>query len=360
MVLLVLRKRGVSSLEIKKILLLLLLLLFLFNFNICFGNSYYSYEDLNTFIEAYNTFYGTNYFHDFISTDIDNEKYVLFFACKDTDNNLIVCASRLQTIIWSKNPLFSFGASAIKFLLTDTSYSSTSVDLSTSDAFITEPFAFQNQSSAPVLPLYSYNFVTGKVNAQIEQQITLLSNKVENLENSSAGVSEKVDTVIDNQTIINNNISNTGDKINTTINSQGEQINTNLNNINENITTVPDDLTDNTNITSDDIKNSLDFELTVDPYANFWEHLMDGIQSSFINKNETFKINWFNEQYEINVNDVIPAYPSAFRQLLTIVSTTVLMFPILKYIKKTVDLISSGSADELLEMNEEEGYIDMF
>lgn len=359
MVLLVLQKKGVSSLEIKKFLPLLLLLL-LFNFNVCLANTYYCYEDLNTFIEAYNTFYNTNYFHNFGPTDIDSNSYVLLFAFKNSDNNLIVCASKSQNFIWNKKPSFGYGSSAIKFLLTDFSFSSTSVDLSTSDAFITEPFVFNNQFTTSSPPLFSYNFITGKVNAQIEQQITLLSNKVEILENSSAGISEKVDTVIDNQTTINNNISNIGDKINGTINSQGDQINSNLNNINENITTVPDDLTDNTNITSDDIKNSLDFELTVDPYANFWEHLMDGIQSSFINKNETFKINWFNEQYEINVNDVTPAYPTAFRQLLTIVSTTVLMFPILKYIKKTVDLISSGSADELLEMNEEEGYIDMF
>lgn len=356
-------------------------------------NIYLTQNDINNFITAYEGFYSV----DLSNFDLGNKKY---FACGIYKYNV---TNRYHLFLYKGKSAKTVGDGSSSFYLQEVD-DSTVFDLydlkngswsplgsklnnTTSSVYGNTLFISDNISvvSTSNHVYFKYSLTNSVIQNQlgeIVQQITTINNnytvlnekvsaidnKVNDLQNENVGVSQKLDTVIDNQQTINNNISSTGnqisqhlDTVNTSINNQGNQISSDLNNINNSITTVPDDLTDNTTVTSDDIKNSLDFQFTVDPYANFWEHLVNGLQDSFINKNQIFNINWLDgKTYQINVNDVIPAYPLAFKQLLTMVSTTVFAFPILKYIKKTVDLISSGSADELLEMNEEEGYIDMF
>lgn len=354
---------------------------------------YLTQNDINNFITAYEGFYGV----DLANFDLGNREY---FACGIYKYHV---TDRYHLFLYKGSSAKTVGDGSSSFYLQEVDGSrvfylfelnngtwkpissklnNTTSKVDGNSLFITDNIAVVSTSNHVY---FKYNLTNSIIKNQmndIVQQITVINNnytvlneqvsaidnKVNDLQNENASVSQKIDTVIDNQQTINNNISSTGnqisqhlDTVNTSINNQGNQISSDLNNINNSITTVPDDLTDNTTVTSDDIKNSLDFQFTVDPYANFWEHLVNGLQDSFINKNQIFNINWLDgKQYQINVNDVIPAYPLAFKQLLTMVSTTVFAFPILKYIKKTVDLISSGSADELLEMNEEEGYIDMF
>lgn len=376
-------------------LFLFVFLLGIFNSSVFATSEYLTQTQVNEFICAYNTFFDVN-----LPTSLDIKNANAFSMGISRD----IVGSHGQVIYYlflykGKSAITQGGGSARAFLKekggTSAFYrfkfennkwtsmsNSSSVEFTDGYLMVADTLPIVETSNCI---FYKYSFTSGAISKQIgeiQQQITIINNnynvlneqvsaidnKVNDLQNENVGVSQKLDTVIDNQQIINNNISSTGnqisqhlDTVNTSINNQGNQISSDLHNINNSITTVPDDLTDNTTVTSDDIKNSLDFQFTVDPYANFWEHLVNGLQDSFINKNQIFNINWLDgKTYEINVNDVIPAYPLAFKQLLTMVSTTVFAFPILKYIKKTVDLISSGSADELLEMNEEEGYIDMF
>lgn len=375
------------------LLLFFIFILSVFSKSLAAETLYLTQNDINNFIISYEGFYGVD-LQDF---QLGKKKY---FACGVYKNAI---TDRYNLFLYKGSSAKTVGDGSSKFSLQEVDGSlvfdlydlkngswsaigsklnNTTGTVDGNSLFITDNIAVVSTSNHIY---FKYNLTNSIIKNQmndIVQQITVINNnytvlneqvssidnKVNDLQNENAGVSQKLDTVIDNQQTINNNISSTGnqisqhlDSVNTSINNQGNQISSDLNNINNSITTVPDDLTDNTTVTSDDIKNSLDFQFTVDPYANFWEHVVNGLQDSFINKNQIFNINWLDgKTYQINVNDVIPAYPLAFKQLLTMVSTTVFAFPILKYIKKTVDLISSGSADELLEMNEEEGYIDMF
>ena len=374
-------------------LLLFIFTLAVFSKTLASETFYLTQNDINNFISAYNSFYGV----DLADFNLGNRGY---FACGVYKNSI---TDRYNLFLYNGSSAKTVGDGSSTFSLQEVDGSkvfylfdlkngtwspigsklnNTTSSIDGNSLFITDNIAVISTSNHVY---FKYNLANSIIKNQVDdivQQITVINNnytvlneqvsaidnKVNDLQNENAGVSQKLDTVIDNQQIINNNISSTGnqisqhlDTVNTSINNQGNQISSDLNNINNSITTVPDDLTDNTIVTSEDIKNSLDFQFTVDPYANFWEHVVNGLQDSFINKNQIFNINWLDgKTYQINVDDVIPAYPLAFKQLLTMVSTTVFAFPILKYIKKTVDLISSGSADELLEINEEEGYIDMF
>lgn len=164
------------------------------------------------------------------------------------------------------------------------------------------------------------------------------------------------------------NIENTLGEINTTIIDVGSQTNQNLDYINQSIqdlnntiTSVPD-LSQKEEITGDDILENFDFEFSVDPYDNFWNTLLSELQSVLTtNDNRTITLEFRGETYTISVDDFnLDKIPNILKNFLQLFSISVLTYFLLCWVKKSVDLISSGDVSEVLQMNEEEGIVDLF
>lgn len=156
--------------------------------------------------------------------------------------------------------------------------------------------------------------------------------------------------------------------INTGINSSDSTINNNLddiensiNDLNNNITTVPD-LSQKEEITGDDIIDNLGFEVTVDPYDNFWNTLMSELQSVLTtNNNRTITLEFRGETYTISVDDFnFNSMPLILKNFLQFLTVSIMTYFLVCWVKKSVDLIASGDMSEVLAMNEEEGIVDLF
>lgn len=146
-----------------------------------------------------------------------------------------------------------------------------------------------------------------------------------------------------------------------TINNNLDDIENEINDLNNNITTVPD-LSEKEEITSDDIINNFGFEFTVDPYDNFWNTLTSDLQSILTtNDNRTITLEFRGETYTISVDDFnFNSMPSILKNFLQLLTISIFTYFLVCWVKKSVDLISSGDMSEVLEMNEEEGIVDLF
>lgn len=162
--------------------------------------------------------------------------------------------------------------------------------------------------------------------------------------------SEDLDNIQTGITDINNNIGQTNNKL--------DYISGELSNINNNLTTVPD--ISDTTITNDDITSNLDFEFEQDPYTNFWLELTTGLGNAFTNSKREINIQFRDNTYIVSLDDFSVQVPSVLKPFLTIISTVFITWKMLQYVKIIIDNISSGNIDEVLEMNEEEGIINLF
>lgn len=165
------------------------------------------------------------------------------------------------------------------------------------------------------------------------------------------------------------NIQGSIDDVNTSINNQGqaiienqnqntEQIKQEIGNVNENLTTVPD--LEDKEVTGEDIINNFNFEFMEDPYSNFWFELITGVGSCLTDNVRTFNINWLGYEYTFNLDNWGSFYPSAIEFILSSISTVAIVWVIVKWWKIIIDNLTSGSIDQVLAMNEEEGIIDLF
>lgn len=177
------------------------------------------------------------------------------------------------------------------------------------------------------------------------------------LEEKTIIENEKVITWIDSN---NNIISN----INGTITNQSGEIIGNYSGESDEsdllsfITEQPD-LTNKT-ISSGDITNSLDFELESDPYANMWVTITNGLKQSLLTSVRTRDITFKGNTYTINLDNYTTKEPTAIKVFFGTISTVFVTFQLFKWIKKSINNISSGDVDTLLKENQEEGITNLF
>lgn len=164
---------------------------------------------------------------------------------------------------------------------------------------------------------------------------------------------------------INNNLNNVNNNLNDienkipTSSEISDIISSETSKITETITTVPD-LSGET-ITSGEIQGALNLDFIADPYSNFWYELTTGFSHALTDNVRSYEIPWLNGyKYTFNLDTWGFKLPSALQSILISASTISLLWVIVKYWKIIVDKISSGSIDEVLAMNEEEGIIDLF
>lgn len=117
---------------------------------------------------------------------------------------------------------------------------------------------------------------------------------------------------------------------------------------------------ENTNISSGDIVGAIGYTPPDDPYANFWWELTEILNNALTGTNRTLTLQAIKNTYTISIDDIGWNPPEALRTFLTLLSTTVVCWVLVKYIKVTIDKLSSGSIDEALAMNEESGIVDLF
>lgn len=174
---------------------------------------------------------------------------------------------------------------------------------------------------------------TGSINLSgIEQGIT-------DIQNTISGESQK---------IIDNQIQNTNTIVNT-ISGETQKITNTL-------TESADDTIDNTIISSGDITDALDFEFEPDPYANFWFEMINGLNSALLGTVRTYNISFRGQTFTINLDDFTLQLPEQLKFILSMVSTIIFVWILVKWTKIILNKISSGNMDEVLAMNEEERY----
>lgn len=156
---------------------------------------------------------------------------------------------------------------------------------------------------------------------------------------------------------INQNIDKTNEKLDG-ISGELNAISGELGNINENLTTVPD--ISNQIITSGEITSALNFDFAEDPYANFWLELTTGLSGALTNNVRSIDIQFRGQTYKIDLDKFAIQTPEFLRSFLSILSTVFIFWKMIRYWKIIINKITSGDMDEVLEMNEEEGIINLF
>lgn len=111
---------------------------------------------------------------------------------------------------------------------------------------------------------------------------------------------------------------------------------------------------ENVNISSGDISSSLGFNFETDPYANFWLTFTQGLNSALNTNVRTIQIPFRDKTYTINLDNYTTQEPSALKVFFATISSTFVCLGLLKWIKKTIDEITSGDVDNLLKNNQEE------
>lgn len=143
---------------------------------------------------------------------------------------------------------------------------------------------------------------------------------------------------------INQNLEQTNQKL--------DGISGEIGKLNDNLTAVPD--VGGTLISSGDITSSLNFEFAEDPYSNFWLELTTGLSGALTNNVRSIDVQFRGETYKIELDKFALQTPQFLKSFLAILSTVFIFWKMIKYWKITIDNITSGNMDEVLEMNEEE------
>lgn len=149
---------------------------------------------------------------------------------------------------------------------------------------------------------------------------------------------------------INQNIDKTNQKL--------DGISGEIGKLNENLTTVPS--LSGENITSGEITGALNFDFAEDPYANFWLELTTGLGGALTNNVRSIDVQFRGQTYKIELDKFAIQTPDFLRSFLAILSTVFIFWKMIKYWKIIINKITSGNMDEVLEMNEEEGIINLF
>lgn len=167
-----------------------------------------------------------------------------------------------------------------------------------------------------------------------------------NITNPSGETTGKVDLSGIEQGIgdINQNIDKTNEKL--------DGISGEVGKLNENLTSVPS--LSGEIISSGEITNALNFDFAKDPYSNFWLEFTTGLSNALTGNNRSIKIDFRNKSYNINLDDFSLQVPDFLKSFLAIISTVLVVWQMIKYVKIIIDKISSGNMDEVLAMNEEE------
>lgn len=108
------------------------------------------------------------------------------------------------------------------------------------------------------------------------------------------------------------------------------------------------------NITSGDIIGALDMNFSGDPYENVWVFLIDGLRNSLVGVDREFDVEIFNRTYTINLDSFSIKLPAPLKAFLSIVSSSFMIWVIIKWIKVSIDKIQSADIDTVLQANEEE------
>lgn len=117
---------------------------------------------------------------------------------------------------------------------------------------------------------------------------------------------------------------------------------------------------ENTNISSGDIAGAIGYKPPDDPYANFWLELTKILNDALTSNNRTLILECPKNTYTVSIDDINWNPPESLKTFLTLLSTTCVCLILVKFIKVTIDKLSSGSIDEALSMNEENGIVDLF
>lgn len=258
------------------------------------------YKNVNNYIDYRNNKYNLGYIDS--SAEVSNVSFYLYDVT-DLNNNFVVASSYNSTINVDNN----YNVYVDSFLL----YSNRIYDLY---------FIYNGQDTQ----IFQYTF------------------------NLSSGENYGLQDITNN--LINNQNQNTQDIVNAI--ESGDK----------NITDI---LTQNANfsgnsISSGDILSALDMNFSGDPYENVWFTLIDGLRNSLVGVNRSFDIVLFNKTYHIDLDTFSPKLPPALKTFMAIVSSTLMVWLMIRWIKQSVDKIQTANIDKLLEQNEEEGIIDMF
>lgn len=168
-------------------------------------------------------------------------------------------------------------------------------------------------------------------------QLNNINTGIVNVQNQISGDTQKV---IDNQ---NNNTQT----IVNTISGETQKI--------TNILTEPADM-DSTTITSGDILEN--FSFMADPYSNFWWDFIDGVELALLGSVRQLPVNWLGYNGYFNLDGLIN-YPTPLKNILTTVSTVAIVWIMLKWWKIIMDKLTSGDIDEVLEIVEEQGRVNI-
>lgn len=113
-------------------------------------------------------------------------------------------------------------------------------------------------------------------------------------------------------------------------------------------------------ISSGDITSSLGFDLATDPYDNFWYNLTTGLSTALSTSVRTISITFQNRTYTINLDDYTTKTPTALKVFFATISTFFVLFGLFKFVKLTINKITSGDVDSLLKSNQNEGITNLF
>lgn len=113
---------------------------------------------------------------------------------------------------------------------------------------------------------------------------------------------------------------------------------------------------DNINISKQDIEDNLNMQEVVNPYDNFIMLFINGLTNALTNTSTnpwTFKVHSWGQTFSFYPQDVIPPYSQGLKDFLTIISTSTVVFYIIKWVTQIVEAINVGDVSKSLELIEE-------
>lgn len=113
-------------------------------------------------------------------------------------------------------------------------------------------------------------------------------------------------------------------------------------------------------VTSGDIIDSLGFQLMEDPYDNFWYFFVTNLRIALLDSVRVYEIDFLGNHYYIDLDEIGFPIDNRVKASFRLFSVLIACWAILKLFKTSADMVQSANIDRILELNEEEGFIDFF
>lgn len=355
------------------VLFFVLFVLFSSNFNCYAFDTPLSYNQLKSFIDVYNNFFNVSIAYP-EESEVLNFDYVgcgIFKNLFDEYSLILIRDSdassySLSTISSSRIELeddynnFSFIVHDFDGLKWDYSTSYVKSDDNISDFVM---FSDNVNISKSNILYYRYNFTSGTILKQIDdinQEIIIINNNISNLQsevdknsNAIAGleettgdVSQKLDTVIKNQTIISDKIDDNGNRVIESINENGELTRTTITETGDKIIEF---IKEDSNSTSGDFVKNFPSNEVEDQTAETFNNIFTQINSALTTSDPNISIDI---PFPNGSTTTITASELSTKNSgLQTFTSTILMFSmslvVIKDFRREIEKIKNGKIDDV-------------